>query len=175
MIDETTCETFYKLTRTMRSRGNGGACNINDPNSRLMGFVVIVFDPIEFIELATDVSSIFFCFLSFILLEIIERNFLFFASVFLKCKIMICCILSVGLIALYHVIQYSHYCHISKLEWYYYIYSVLCHIKITKLSNCLTEITYKNSRSGRSHLHSPSSPFVVYANKSLFELFAAIF
>ena len=60
MIDETTCATIYNVIRTMRSRGNGGACNINDPNSRLMGFVVIVFDPIEFIELATDVSSTVF-------------------------------------------------------------------------------------------------------------------
>lgn len=61
----------------MRSRGNGGACNMNDPNSRLMGFVVVVFDPTEFIELATDVSSIIFCFLSFILLKNYWRELFF--------------------------------------------------------------------------------------------------
>ena len=48
----------------MRSRGNGGACTMNDPNSRLMGFAVVVFDAKEFIELAVDVSSL--CVLKFI-------------------------------------------------------------------------------------------------------------
>ena len=44
----------------MRSRGDGGACTINDANSRLMGFAVVVFDAQEFIELAVDVSVLLY-------------------------------------------------------------------------------------------------------------------
>ena len=54
----------HEHNRTMRSRGNGGACTMNDPNSRLMGFAVVVFDAKEFIELAVEVSNL--CVLKFI-------------------------------------------------------------------------------------------------------------